>query len=234
MGDGIDRDILMKAYSDWVESYDVDADINPTFIAEKDHVRRLLKPEPTDRLLDLGCGTGRYLVPFSKEVEYATGVDINGMMLAECRKKVRDHSLENVRLLEADLDADFVKGLATHNKILASQSIFHLADICSFLKKVFSLLEEGGTFVFSDFYPGLKSPLATFFYDRVARCGSLITIERDVCDVLDAINGAGFRLNEIVPCRVGPEHSRCLSKESFEANRGKPFLLIYSVNRPRS
>src|SRR5262249_57777176 len=42
------------------------------------------------RLLDLGCGTGRLLVPFARRGYRVLGVDLSAQMLAVARAKARD------------------------------------------------------------------------------------------------------------------------------------------------
>jgi SAM-dependent methyltransferase len=57
-------------------------------------------------LLELGCGTGRVLVPLARAGFEITGLDLSSAMLERCRAKVLSeppHVHERVRLVEADM-----------------------------------------------------------------------------------------------------------------------------------
>ena len=57
-------------------------------------------------LLELGCGTGRVLLPLARAGHEITGVDLATHMIAQCRMKLQAESPEvrdRVRLVEADM-----------------------------------------------------------------------------------------------------------------------------------
>ena len=49
------------------------------------------------RVLELGCGTGRVLLPTAEEGREITGLDISATMLARCREKVAKLLLDFLR-----------------------------------------------------------------------------------------------------------------------------------------
>ena len=63
---------------------------------------RLLIESNPGPILDLGCGTGRILVPLAEEGMDVIGLDASPEMLAICRKKLGSGS-ENVRLVQGDI-----------------------------------------------------------------------------------------------------------------------------------
>ena len=68
---------------------------NPEATARKlDVVRTLLRP--TDRLLDLGCGTGTILLELAPHVAEAHGVDLSPGMIAIASRKATAAGVENV------------------------------------------------------------------------------------------------------------------------------------------
>jgi SAM-dependent methyltransferase len=52
------------------------------------------------RMLDFGCGVGRVLLPASRFVQRAVGVDVSASMLAEARRNCERDQLGNVELLQ--------------------------------------------------------------------------------------------------------------------------------------
>jgi phosphatidylethanolamine/phosphatidyl-N-methylethanolamine N-methyltransferase len=60
-----------------------------------------MKISPTDRVLDLGIGTGASLA-FYPQYGHIVGVDLSSGMLNQCRKKINDRNLEHATLFQAD------------------------------------------------------------------------------------------------------------------------------------
>jgi SAM-dependent methyltransferase len=62
-------------------------------------------PGPQARVLELGCGTGRVLVPLAADCAYLHGVDLSEAMLAVCREKLEAAGLPagRVRLTLGDI-----------------------------------------------------------------------------------------------------------------------------------
>src|SRR3954451_20284028 len=81
---------------------DYDARLAGTPLLEAD--RRFVErhcPRP-GRLLDLGCGTGRLLLPFARRGYWVLGVDLSGEMLKVAAEKARAAGVA-VNLLRANL-----------------------------------------------------------------------------------------------------------------------------------
>jgi SAM-dependent methyltransferase len=62
-------------------------------------------PQPGERVLDIGCGTGATAIPFAQAVGpggHVTGVDISEPMLEQCRKNVAAAAAANLSFVLAD------------------------------------------------------------------------------------------------------------------------------------
>jgi SAM-dependent methyltransferase len=62
-------------------------------------------PQPGERVLDIGCGTGATAIPFAGAVApggRVTGIDISEPMLAQARKNVGAAGAANIALVQAD------------------------------------------------------------------------------------------------------------------------------------
>ena len=62
---------IKRLYKDWAKDYDTDSICNTAIILGEKMILPMLKPKKTDRILDIGCGTGRVtkiLAPKAKEI----------------------------------------------------------------------------------------------------------------------------------------------------------------------
>lgn len=74
-------------------------------------VRKHLLPQfSPSRVLDVGCGVGRLLLPFAKNAQQAVGVDVAPAMLDRCRKHADDAGITNIELIPGDDSLSLVNG----------------------------------------------------------------------------------------------------------------------------
>jgi SAM-dependent methyltransferase len=111
--------------------------------------------------LELGCGTGRILIPAAQAGCVITGLDQSAPMLARCRAKFdalpRD-ARDRITLVEADmtgfrLPRTFKLAIAPFRPI---QHLTAISEQQSFLRCVRDHLVPGGTLVFDVFKPNLS------------------------------------------------------------------------------
>ncbi len=102
------------------------------------------------RLLDLGCGTGRLLIPFARRGWWVLGVDLSAEMLAVAAEKARQASAE-VHLLRANLTDLDALASCTFDRAACLFSTLGMvmgADMRrSVVAHAFRLLRPGGRFI---------------------------------------------------------------------------------------
>jgi len=81
----------------------VNADINRAMVRQ---ALELLVPEPDEAALDLYCGIGNFSLPLAQQARTVTGVEGAGRAVARAQANARGANLENVRFVQADLQAD--------------------------------------------------------------------------------------------------------------------------------
>ena len=112
-------------------------------------------------VLELGCGTGRILIPAAEAGCTITGLDQSGFMLDRCRAKLLEHPPEvqkRVMLVEADM-TNFSLGRTFALATVPFRPLQHLLSIeeqLSFLACVRRHLTPGGTLALDVFHPDLK------------------------------------------------------------------------------
>jgi SAM-dependent methyltransferase len=89
-----------RFFEEAAEHYDEESFTSATD-AEIALLTRLLDLEPGDRVLDVGCGTGRHAVPLAAQGLQVTGVDLSPAMLARAQARAAAAGVD-VELLEGD------------------------------------------------------------------------------------------------------------------------------------
>jgi SAM-dependent methyltransferase len=115
-----------------------------------------------DPILELGCGTGRVLVPLAREGHQITGLELSDAMLAEVQAKIdAEHLSERVSLVQGDMRAFDIParfGLA----IVPINTFMHCYDTqqqLSCLRCTRRHLQSGGQLVVDVYHPDPQSLL---------------------------------------------------------------------------
>jgi SAM-dependent methyltransferase len=79
-------------------------DLTPQFPNDIPYYTTLIRPGEAS-ILELGCGTGRVLMPLAQRCDFVHGIDRSASMLAICRQKARDAKLPSskVAITEGDI-----------------------------------------------------------------------------------------------------------------------------------
>lgn len=128
--------------------------------ADRDFYLDLCK-ETEGSILELGCGSGRILLPIAQAGCRITGIDISKHMLAQCRRKLQllPPDLQNrVRLVESDI-VEFDLAEAFQSAIIPFRVLQHLIDVAdqlSCLRNVNRHLALEGKLIFDVFQVNLE------------------------------------------------------------------------------
>ncbi len=99
----------------------------------------------TQRVLEVGVGTGRLAVRVAPHCRSFVGVDLSSRTIARARENLAAFS--NVRLIEADFLSQAFEG--TFDVIFSSLTFMHICEKEAAFRKVYALLAPGGRFVLS-------------------------------------------------------------------------------------
>jgi SAM-dependent methyltransferase len=113
-------------------------------------------------VLEIGCGTGRVLIPTARAGVDIVGLDLSPHMLAECRQRLRGEPEEvqsRVRLVQADMRM-FDLGRAVTLVTVPFRPFQHLLtveDQLSCLESIYRHLVDDGTLILDVFNPSLDA-----------------------------------------------------------------------------
>jgi len=113
-------------------------------------------------VLEVGCGTGRVLIPTARAGLDIVGLDLSRRMLTVCRQRLRDESeavQHRVRLVQADMRRFELRCRFTLATIpfRPFQHLLTVADQLSCLAAIRRHLVDGGAMVLDLFNPSLDS-----------------------------------------------------------------------------
>jgi len=130
---------------------------------------------PRERLLDLGCGTGRLTLKFSGTFSEVTALEPDRLRMQHARDSIRQEGIRNVTCLEAPfLDAGF--GDETFDAVLCSQVIQHIDTnrVEPMLKGIFRVLRDDGILVLTTSYSNRDED---FFLEAFVEKGEVVRRE---------------------------------------------------------
>jgi len=155
----------------------------------------------TDKVLEIGCGTGgtaRLLAPSVAEI---IGTDISSGMIAIANRRAAEEGVENVRFETADaLDPSFGDG--QFDAILAHNLLHLLEDIPATVQRAHALLKPGGYFIsksgcLKEPNLGFKMGLMKLVLPLVQKLGKAPYVNYiSIAELEGMITAPGFRIVE--------------------------------------
>jgi cytosine/adenosine deaminase-related metal-dependent hydrolase/ubiquinone/menaquinone biosynthesis C-methylase UbiE len=131
----------------WAQVYD--SQLNPLLMLEERELAPLLPSLESCDVLDVGCGTGRWLSRLEKLGPASlSGIDSSPAMLRYARQKV-----SSANLLCQDLSSEFSIGASSKDLILSSFVLSYLGDLQKFAYECARITRPGGYLLLSDMHP---------------------------------------------------------------------------------
>ncbi len=111
-----------------------------------------LQPEPADRLLDVGCGTGRFVVSLAPLVASAVGIDMTAEMLQQARQLQDEGKVANIEWQQGDVaDLPFANG--EFSIVTCRAMLHHVIEPARVIAEMTRVCAQGGRLVAMDLTP---------------------------------------------------------------------------------
>jgi|HubBroStandDraft_6_1064221.scaffolds.fasta_scaffold00125_26 cytosine/adenosine deaminase-related metal-dependent hydrolase/SAM-dependent methyltransferase len=190
-----------EGYRLWSRVYD--SQPNPMLSLEERYLAPLLPPLNGLDVLDLGCGTGRWLDKFAHQSPRSLiGVDASAEMLERAAEKVGGRAT----LLNNNCERPPLEP-SSADLVLCSFLASYISDLDRFAGEVRRIARPGADIFITDVHPLTQSTLG---WRRGFRLGDthfdVSTLAWSLAQVLSAFENAGLRLAAILePCFDAPE-----------------------------
>jgi ubiquinone/menaquinone biosynthesis C-methylase UbiE len=138
---------LPNLFDQWAEVYDTD--LNPLLALENRTLPALLPAVAQAHVLDVGCGTGRWLQHLELlQPASLTGADTSDAMLAIARRKVS----AGTTLVNAPATR-LPASNSSHDLVLASFVLSYIEDLPAFAAECARILKPAGHLIVTDMHP---------------------------------------------------------------------------------
>lgn len=218
-------DRTRDAYDRWAPTYD--ADPNPQTVMEHHHVVELVTPRPGERILDAGCGTGRYAAVCDARGADVIGIDFSEGMLAAARA-----AWPGISFVKADLAGRLPFADATFDKAVCAQTLKHLPALAGAVRELARVLKPGGALVFSVTHPHMDWE----GYEMRATPDFVLSREADIhhhalADYRSAVASARLVMEEEVEVPVSETIAHLLTAESYQRVEGRKQVIIFKARK---
>lgn len=139
---------IIEGYNRWACTYDTQA--NPLIMLEESITLDVIGDVQGKRVLDLGCGTGRYCALLAERGASVVGVDPSPEMLKYAKQKAL--AFANIDLYDGTLaNVDFPN--EHFDLVVSALALSHVSDLKPTLQECVRVLKYGGWVVISDIHP---------------------------------------------------------------------------------
>lgn len=183
---------VRDAYTNWSTTYDTDT--NPTRDLDQEVTRATLGHLRVDRVLELGCGTGKnttLLAQLGKEVQ---ALDFSEGMLERARTRVQ---APNVTFTVADLTQPWPCRDKSFNLIVANLVLEHLADLGSIFAEARRCIVPGGQLFICELHPARQYQGLQAHFDRAEGVVVVPAFVHHLSDFLEGAKAQGFALRQL-------------------------------------
>ena len=157
---------VVEGYDRWAATYDQDP--NPLIALEEGVALELIGDVRGQRILDLGCGTGRYCALLARQGAEVVGVDPSTEMLnrarykigTDCRFELRQGTIEQLAFPDEGFDL-----------VLSALTLGHLPELEPTLGEATRVIKKGGHMLISDIHPywPVSGHRYTEFFDQAGQ-----------------------------------------------------------------
>jgi cytosine/adenosine deaminase-related metal-dependent hydrolase/SAM-dependent methyltransferase len=220
-----------EGYRVWAESYDRNP--NPMLSLEQRILGLLLPPVADRDVVDLGCGTGRWLQATQQAgARSLLGIDPSPEMLSRAREKLGDAA----KLLCTDYSTAPVEG-GSADLILCNFVLSYIADPQPFLELARSILRPGGSLFLTDVHPDTAFMLNWRRGIQVQNeFREILTFHRSIADVITLCNEVGLNACLHLEPKFGEEEKLIFEKNGkrsyFDQIRDLPAIYLLQFTAP--
>ena len=186
---------LEQAYNTWATSYDTVA--NKTRDLEAQALRAVVPAGRFERVVELGCGTGKNTAWLAAKAAHLTAVDFSTEMLRQAQQKLAGHQ-PPITFALADITRPWHFAPASATDLLTSSLILeHLPDLEVVFAHARRALRPSGLFYLGELHPFKQYLGSQARFDTPTGTVELECYVHHLSDYTEAARRHGFQLQRL-------------------------------------
>ncbi|MCS6937157.1 MAG: methyltransferase domain-containing protein [Candidatus Bipolaricaulota bacterium] len=163
--------------------------------ASHEAMLRLSRVQPSDRVLDIGCGPGFVTLLFAERAQEAIGLDLTPAFLERARQRQEELGLKNVRFLEGDAEQMPFED-SSFTIVISHKAFHHFANPRKILSEVHRVLRPQGRLVLGDTISS-DDPSVNSVHNELERLRDPSHVKMyGLRELQELLTSAGFRMTE--------------------------------------
>ena len=220
---------VADGYERWAPTYD--RSHNPLLAREQRYLSPLLNGIRNRRVLDLACGTGRWLEQLIPTQAGATGVDQSGAMLRIANGK----RCIAGKLVQADC-THLPFAAALFELVIFSFALGHIRRVDIVASELARVTRSGGEIFVSDLHPEACAQGWRVGFRDVREAVKIEIFSRTSLEIVQSFLAAGFKCMSRVPLWLGEPERSIFSKAgksaaSFTNATSIPAVLVFHFKK---
>ncbi|MDP9131954.1 MAG: methyltransferase domain-containing protein [Nitrospirota bacterium] len=209
------------AYDEWAAYYD---DEDPSTMLDQPFLLSLLRPFEGCRILDLGCGTGRYL-RLVGHGSHVVGLDLSRGMLERARRQTS--AAIATKWVQASVE-HMPFGSSTFDRIISGLVLDHVHDLREFFMGIAGTLRPGGRAIVTAVHPDMQRRTGpTVRFTAAGREYRTQGTVHETQDILAAVQHANLSIERLEEPRV--DEQLVARREAWRDRLGCPALLLLAL-----
>ena len=181
-----------QAYDEWASQYDTNN--NKTRDLEGHALRKLLTGISFDRVLEIGCGTGKNTGWFVEKAKDVTAIDLSDEMLARAKEKIVS---DKVHYEQADITLSWTFTDKLYDLVSFSLVLEHIKDLEHIFKEAAKTLRPGGYIYIGELHPYKQYSGTKARFDTPDGLQTLACFDHNISDFVQAAKKYGCKLVDI-------------------------------------
>jgi cytosine/adenosine deaminase-related metal-dependent hydrolase/ubiquinone/menaquinone biosynthesis C-methylase UbiE len=222
-----------RVFSRWAQVYD--AQSNPLLLLEERTAAPLLPPVRAGNVLDVGCGTGRWLGHLEAlHPASLTGIDCSIAMLERACAKVLPATK-----LEHGHSSALPGNEAAYTFVMASFLLSYVRDLQAFALECARVVQPGGWMLISDMHPVTAAEQGwkrSFHVDGVTV--DIAVHSRSLAEIMAVFEQNGFEVGVLIEPAFDEPERRVFEdagkRAEFDKLAGVPAIYILKLRKQRS
>lgn len=220
----------IHAFNQWAEVYDTAP--NPLLLLEERIAKPLLPTAVGGKIMDVGCGTGRWLQHLESLAPASLiGMDYSPAMLKRARAKVSaDTKLQHAECSSLPGDNN------SFSFVIASFVLSYIKDLPDFARQCARILQPGGRMLISDMHPTTALEKGwTRSFRLNGETTDLAVYSRPLTEIAAAFQENGFEERLVIEPSFGEPEKVVFAQagklDEYEALVGVPAIYVLTLQR---